>query len=353
MSETRKLAAILAADVVGYSRLMREDEAGTARAVRERREAAEPIVADHGGRIVKTTGDGLLIEFPSVVAAADCAIAIQKLMAERNADAPEDKRILYRIGVNLGDVLVEGDDILGDGVNIAARLEGICEPGGVFISGAAYDHVRGRVDAAFVDLGEKELKNIARPVRVYLVKPGAEIATPTPAASAPNKPEPPHLSIVVLPFASMTGDPEQEYFVDCRCPCRYPCTPWMVRGSRQEGHAGCDHQPRAGRIRRRLRSQRRNDGRRLAGEQEAGLDPGKYWLGSCNGKEKSWDWVKKGITTMDVNETPTLEADVAHQQTRPTSRASLTRRPSSTPWLRSPRATSTSTSWFLTAMTTT
>src|SRR5271166_3382272 len=155
MPETRKLAAILAADVVGYSRLMGEDEAGTARAVSEHREAARPIVASHGGRIVKTTGDGLLLEFPSVVAAVECAIAIQKLMAERNAETPEDKRIVYRIGVNLGDVLVEGDDILGDGVNIAARLEGICEPGAVFISGTAYEHVRSRVDAAFVDLGEK------------------------------------------------------------------------------------------------------------------------------------------------------------------------------------------------------
>ncbi len=147
MNTARRLAAILAADVVGYSRLMGEDEAGTARMVRERREAATPIVAGLGGRIVKTTGDGLLMEFPSVVAAVECAIAIQKLMAERNAETPEGKRILYRIGVNLGDVLVEDDDILGDGVNIAARLEGVCDPGGVFISAAAYDHVRGRVAA--------------------------------------------------------------------------------------------------------------------------------------------------------------------------------------------------------------
>ena len=155
MTATRRLAAILAIDVVGYSRLMGEDEAGTARAVREHREAARPIVAGLGGRIVKTTGDGLLLEFPSVVAAVECAIAIQKLMVERNAETPEAKRIVYRIGVNLGDVLIEGDDILGDGVNIAARLEGICEPGGVLISGTAYDHVRGRIDADFVDLGEK------------------------------------------------------------------------------------------------------------------------------------------------------------------------------------------------------
>ena len=147
MTAARRLAAILAADVVGYSRLMGEDEAGTAKAVREHREAARPIVASHGGRIVKTTGDGLLLEFPSVVAAVECAIAIQKLMVERNAETPEAKSIVYRIGVNLGDVLIEGDDILGDGVNIAARLEGICEPGGVLISGSAFDHVRGRIEA--------------------------------------------------------------------------------------------------------------------------------------------------------------------------------------------------------------
>jgi class 3 adenylate cyclase len=165
MTAARRLAAILAADIVGYSRLMGEDEAGTARAVREHREPARPIVVDHRGRIVKTTGDGLLLEFPSVVAAVECAIAIQKLMVERNAETPEAKRIVYRIGVNLGDVLIEGDDILGDGVNIAARLEGLCEPGGVLISGSAYDHVRGKIDAHFVDLGEKDLKNVVRPAR--------------------------------------------------------------------------------------------------------------------------------------------------------------------------------------------
>ncbi len=211
MTAARQLAAILAADVVGYSRLMGEDEAGTARAVREHREAAGPIVTGHGGRLVKTTGDGLLMEFPSVVAAVECAIAIQKLMVDRNAETPEPKRILYRIGVNLGDVLVEGDDIVGDGVNIAARLESICDPGGIFVSSSAFDQVRGRIGAQFVDLGEKDLKNIAQPVRVYAVGGGSQLAG---SAPAPQTPEPPRLSIVVLPFANIGGDPEQDYFVD-------------------------------------------------------------------------------------------------------------------------------------------
>src|SRR5271166_5723143 len=210
MTAARKLAAILAADVVGYSRLMGEDEAGTAQAVRERREAAGPIVAAHGGRVFKTMGDGIFIEFPSVVSAVECALAVQQMMAERNKGAPEDKRIVYRIGVHLGDVLVEGDDLLGDGVNIAARLEAIAEPGGVSISGSAYEHVRGRIEAEFVDLGEKRLKNITRPVRVYAVcaHAGATVET---ASVAPG---PPRLSFVVLPFANIGGDVEQDYFVD-------------------------------------------------------------------------------------------------------------------------------------------
>ena len=214
MSVARRLAAILAADIVGYSRLMGEDETGTARAVREHREAARPIVGDHDGRIVKTTGDGLLLEFPSVVAAVECAIAIQKLMVERNAGKPEAKRIVYRIGVNLGDVLIEGDDILGDGVNIAARLEGLCQPGGVLISGTAYDHVRGKIDAHFVDLGDKDLKNVARPVRVYALNTGSEISQTPLSAFEPRRRGPPRLSIVVLPFANIGGDPEHEHFVD-------------------------------------------------------------------------------------------------------------------------------------------
>ena len=145
MAAVRKLAAILAAEVVGYSRMMGEDEAGTAKAVRERQEAAAPIVAAHGGRVFKTMGDALYIEFPSIVSAAECALAIQRMMAERNADLPEMRRFVYRVGVHLGDVLVEGDDLLGDGVNIAARLESVAKPGGVCLSGAAYEHVRERV----------------------------------------------------------------------------------------------------------------------------------------------------------------------------------------------------------------
>ena len=213
MTASRKLAAILAADVVGYSRMMGEDEAGTAKAVRERREAAAPIVAAHGGRVFKTMGDGMFIEFPSVVAAVECALAMQRQMAASNEGAPEAKRVLYRIGVHLGDVLVEGEDILGDGVNIASRLESVAEPGGVSISGAAHEHVRGRIDAAFIDLGEKALKNIARPVRVYAVRVDSGPSGRT-LDAASSEVGPPRLSIIVLPFANIGADPEQDYFVD-------------------------------------------------------------------------------------------------------------------------------------------
>ena len=171
MSATRRLAAILAADVAGYSRLMGLDEAGTAQALREHRAAADPLIAQHGGRIVKTTGDGVLIEFGSVVGAVQCAIALQRLTAERNAGSPGDRRMEWRIGIHLGDVLVEGDDILGDGVNIAARLEGIAEPGGICISDDAFRQVRGKIEAEFADIGEQSLKNIARPLRVYRIGP--------------------------------------------------------------------------------------------------------------------------------------------------------------------------------------
>jgi TolB-like protein/tetratricopeptide (TPR) repeat protein len=205
----RKLAAIVAADVAGYSRLMGLDEVGTARTLREHRKVADALVAKHGGRIVKTTGDGVLLEFPSVVDAVECAVAVQAVMAERNQGVPEDRRMLFRIGINLGDILIEGDDILGDGVNVAARLESIAEPGGICISASAYDQVRGKVAVEFTDLGERTLKNIARPIRAYAVDPSANAHLTTPLASSA-----PRLSIVVLPFANLGGDPEQEYFVD-------------------------------------------------------------------------------------------------------------------------------------------
>jgi TolB-like protein/class 3 adenylate cyclase len=207
----RRLAAILAADVAGYSRLMGLDEAGTARILREHRVVADALVAKHGGRIVKTTGDGILLEFPSVVNAVECAVAVQTVMAERNDGVPEDRRMLFRIGINLGDILIEGDDILGDGVNIAARLEGIAEPGGICVSSSAYDQVRGKVAVEFADLGERSLKNIARPVRAYAVGGDGQGHA---ASAMPSVPRAPSLSIVVLPFANIGGDPEQEYFVD-------------------------------------------------------------------------------------------------------------------------------------------
>ena len=233
MSATRRLAAIFAADVAGYSRLMGLDEAGTARALREHRCAADPLVAQHGGRVVKTTGDGVLIEFGSVVGAVECALALQRLTAGRNAGIPGERRMEWRIGIHIGDVLVEGDDILGDGVNIAARLEAIAEPGGICVSEDAFRQVRGKVEAEFADIGEPSLKNIAHPVRVYRVRealthpdaiaPGSplsrtagegadrrrrEAGEGSPVLPLPDKP-----SIAVLPFVNMSGT-EQEYFAD-------------------------------------------------------------------------------------------------------------------------------------------
>jgi class 3 adenylate cyclase len=166
----RRLAAIVAADVAGYSRLMGLDEVGTARTLRGHRRVTDALVTKHGGRVVKTTGDGVLLEFPSVVDAVECAIAVQAVMDQRNEDVPVDRRMLFRLGINLGDILIEGDDILGDGVNIAARLEVIAEPGGICISSSAYEQVQGKVNVEFADMGEQRLKNIDRPVRVYAAK---------------------------------------------------------------------------------------------------------------------------------------------------------------------------------------
>jgi class 3 adenylate cyclase len=173
----RRLAAVLAADVAGYSRLMGLDEVATARTLREHRAVTDALVAKHGGRLVKSTGDGVLLEFPSVVDAVECAAAVQAVMVERNDGVPQDRRMLFRIGINLGDILIEGDDILGDGVNVAARLEGIAEPGGICISSSAYEQVRGKVAVEFADLGDQNLKNINRPVRVYAARLRNHFAT--------------------------------------------------------------------------------------------------------------------------------------------------------------------------------
>jgi TolB-like protein/class 3 adenylate cyclase/Tfp pilus assembly protein PilF len=265
----RKLAAILAADVAGYSRLMGADEEGTlARLKALRRELGDPKIKEHRGRIVKTTGDGMLVEFPSVVDAVRCAVEVQRAMLDRNAEIPEDKRIVFRMGVNLGDVILDGDDIYGDGVNIAARLETLAEPGGICISRVVRDQIRDKLPYSFTDIGEQSVKNIARPVRAYGISAAAVASTPlvaasaslgrgrslrrliipssaiavlciaiaawwvwpkgtppavpmqaTAAAGAPNlavaetKPAP-RLSIVVLPFTNLSNDPEQEYFTD-------------------------------------------------------------------------------------------------------------------------------------------
>jgi TolB-like protein len=207
----RRLAAILAADVAGYSRLTGLDEEGTHAQLQDHlRSLVDPKIAEHRGRIVKNTGDGLLAEFSSVVDAVRCALDVQRGMAERNAEVSQEKRIEFRIGINVGDVMIDRGDIFGDGVNVAARLEAVAEPGGICVSGRVQEDARGKLEIAFEDIGDQQLKNIDRPVRVYRVRPSGA----APSSHSAMRPLPDKPSIAALPFQNMSGDPEQEYFAD-------------------------------------------------------------------------------------------------------------------------------------------
>ena len=208
----RRLTAILAADVAGYSRLTGADEEGTHVQLQDHlRSLVDPKIAEYRGRVVKNTGDGMLAEFGSVVDAVRCAVDIQRGMAERNADVPGEKRIEFRIGINMGDIIMDRGDIFGDGVNVAVRLEGIAEPGGICVSGRVQEDARGKLDVSFEDVGEQQLKNIARPVRAYAIRITGPRASPDVTISAASVPK---LSLVVLPFANLGGGAEQDYFVD-------------------------------------------------------------------------------------------------------------------------------------------